>query len=268
MAVLCSTSIRCGDTLESALSTIAGMGIKDVDVLGIGNWCHVLPADLVRDFEGTAGNASRLLEKYGLTMRSMNVGTNQQLWDRKPESNEMREKEIDALCRFMAMHGAKSAAIQPLANDYSGRSIKEVIDDCVLSLRQFIDISARYGIKMGVELHVYSPFETLEQVAYLFEKMPDAKIVYDPSHFAKLGIPLQSLPPDWMDRAVHVHSRDSGKDMLQAHLGQGTVDFAWMVGELKKRGYAGHYSIEYLQDKNDDYTPDAAKLYKLLTSLI
>ena len=31
------------------------------------------------------------------------------------------------------------------------------------------------------------------------------------------------------------------------------MDFDWLLGTLKDRGYTGHFSIEYLQDKDVDY---------------
>ncbi len=63
-----------------------------------------------------------------------------------------------------------------------------------------------------------------------------------------------------MDNAVHVHIRDASKGKLQAHFGEGTVDFDWMFSELKRRGYKGHFSIEYLESDGMDILEDVVKL--------
>jgi sugar phosphate isomerase/epimerase len=42
--------------------------------------------------------------------------------------------------------------------------------------------------------------------------------------------------------------------------GTGDVDFDWVFGALKERGYNGHFSIEYLETNEFDVLQEAPKL--------
>jgi sugar phosphate isomerase/epimerase len=67
-----------------------------------------------------------------------------------------------------------------------------------------------------------------------------------------------------MDRARHVHLRDAAPGKIQAPFGEGTVDFDWVLGELEQRGYQGHFSIEYLENKDFDVIDSAQRLHETI----
>ncbi|MEI6132184.1 MAG: sugar phosphate isomerase/epimerase [Bacillota bacterium] len=248
MTVYCSTSIKTTLPLDEALGVIASLGFKEIDLLAILAWAHVNPAEMVSDFSGAISRVESLLKKHSLSMRAMNTGTNQQLHDRSPEGVAARNLEVDALCRFMKHFGVKVAAIQPLQKDPT-RPWQEVIDDCVLTLKEQFAIGETHGIQFGLEMHANSPIETLEQAEYLLSKMPDIPLVYDPTHFVMLGMGVKDSA-FLMDNAIHCHLRDAGFGKMQTHMGEGDVDFALLFSELKKRNYKGNFTIEYL-DSND-----------------
>ena len=62
-----------------------------------------------------------------------------------------------------------------------------------------------------------------------------------------------------IDRAIHVHVRDAAPGKGQERFSQGTIDFDWVFSALKDRGYKGHFSIEYLEDKNMDVLEDTKR---------
>lgn len=265
MAVAISSAIGCASPLQRALSLVASAGAGYVDVLMIGAWAHVNPAELVADFAGVAGRLDRLLSGLGLKLLALNTGTTVQLHDRSEAANIARLLQTEAMCRLMAERGVRTAAVQPLQRD-AQRASEEVIRDCVASLRQQYAIAAKYGVRLAVELHVNSPFETLDEARFLLEEMPEVGLVYDPTHFVMQGVPLAETT--WMmDRAIHVHARDAARGQLQVPLGSGEIDFNWMAGALKDRGFAGNVSVEYLETDRFDVLDSARRLHEQLSSL-
>ncbi|AZN38260.1 sugar phosphate isomerase/epimerase family protein [Paenibacillus albus] len=254
MTIACSTSIRCGSSLHVALQTVAELGFHAVDLLAIDGWVHVNPSDLASDWEGTLSRLDEQLTAHGLVPLALNTGTGPQLHDRSNAACARRQAEIAALIRLMQRYGVQLAAIQPRNNDVS-RPWSLVLADCVATLREYDAAARTAGVEFALELHINSPFETLEQARALVAAMPEVKLVYDPSHFVMQGIDIRET--EWlMEHAVHVHVRDAARDRMQTHLGEGDVDLDWMLGTLARRGYRGHFSIEYLEDGEMDVLGD------------
>jgi len=260
--ILCSSSVRTNSPFETAMESIANAGFKDIDLLAINTWCHINPAELAINFDSIIDNVEKIFVKNGLTMHAMNIGFSHQMHDRKPESAEQNLKECDALCRFMKYFGASVAALQPLQKDVN-RDPWEVLDDCIISFKEYSECTSRYGIKLGLELHVNSPFENREAMDYLFHNMPDAGIIYDPSHFTSQGMGLNASE-FIIANSVHTHLRDSGQDNIQTPLGEGSVDFEWVAQKLTEYQYNGHFSIEYLDNPKWDALLEAVKMKELI----
>ncbi|MCL2664360.1 MAG: sugar phosphate isomerase/epimerase [Defluviitaleaceae bacterium] len=264
--IICSSVTRSKDKMEDAMAAIAAAGFKDIDLIAINKWAHFDPADLAADFAAITKRAENALKANGLTMRAMNVGMNGQMHDRKKETVESNLKELDALCRFMKHFGAKNCALQPLQKD-PGRDAADVLKDSVDSLEEYYECTLKHGISLGLELHVHSPFESVEAARYVYERIPEATVVFDPTHFISMGGSLKDCEYV-MDKAVHVHIRDAAEDMIQTKVGEGSVDFEWVVTKLLARGYKGHFSIEYLCNEEWDALAEAVKLRGILEKWI
>lgn len=262
MQIACSTSVGCNSTLEETLQALHQYGFEKIDLLVIDNWVHVNTQDLVNNWDETVTRVEQLLKQYQVKPTVINSGISSQLHDRTKESNEKRQKEIKALVKFMKHLDIKIAAIQPRNQD-SSRPWQEVIDDCVTTLVEQIEMGKAEGVTFALELHVGSPFETMEHANYLLDKLPDLPLIYDPTHFVMQGIDIRETAR-LMDHAIHVHLRDAAKGKLQTKLGEGDVDFVWLLDELNKRGYQGNVSIEYLQTDEFDVLPEAVKLRDLI----
>lgn len=262
MTVAISTAVRCNSPLEKALADIAAAGFKTIDLLAIDGWVHVHTSDLADRYEQTRQRLDVLLQQHGLNLLALNTGVAAQLHHRSPEVNARRKQEISGLVRLMKEYGVRIAAIQPRAPDRA-RPWEEVLADCAATLREQVEMGAAAGITFALELHVNSPFETLEQAKRLLEVFPELPLVYDPTHFVMQGIPLRET--GWlMAHARHVHLRDAAKDRMQVPMGSGEVDFDWLLGTLKERGYQGHVSIEYLETADFAALESARRLYDLV----
>ena len=264
--ILCSSSVRTRVPFEQAMADIGGAGFRDIDLLAINTWAHINPAVLAADYDAVTARAEAVFIKRGLTVRSMNVGFTRQLYDRSPESVGQNLRECEAVCRFMNYFGAGAAALQPLGID-PARDRGEALDDCIASLADYYECAGRYGIKLGIELHVNSHFESRDAIDRLFSKIPDAGVAYDPSHFVAQGADIRESE-FIMKNSVNAHLRDSAPgDDLQTPLGAGAVDFEWIADKLAAHNYRGHYSIEYLDNEKWDALGEAVKLRGLLESL-
>ena len=257
MAIAISTSVACNSPLDKALETVHKLGCRNVDILTIDGWAHVNTRDLLNDYASTRSRVDALLQQYQLTPIATNCGVSAQLHHRSPEINQRRRDETQALVKWLNSYDIKIAAIQPLNMDKS-RPWDAVLADCVATLRDQKQIGDENGVRFALELHVNSPFETMEQARRFCDAMPEMPLVYDPTHFVMQGIDIRETA--WlMERAIHVHLRDAAPGKIQEHFGKGAVDFDWVLRTLKDNGYEGHFSIEYLEDENMDVLEDAKR---------
>jgi sugar phosphate isomerase/epimerase len=258
MSIACSTSIACGSSLDVALKRIADLGFRNVDILAIDGWVHVNTRDLIDNFDSTIAGVDILLQQHNLTPIATNSGVSAQLHHRNDEINAQRLREFEGLLRFARHYGITVAAIQPRNAD-NERPWDDVLADCIATLHEQKTAGDAAAVTFALELHVHSPFETMEQARRFCEAMPEMPLVYDPTHFVMQGADIRET--GWlMDRAAHVHLRDAAPGKLQTPFGQGAVDFDWVFGALKDRGYKGHFSIEYLETKDFDVVQEVPKL--------
>lgn len=260
MAILCSTAVRSKSPLEEALREIAAVGLRQVDLLAFEGWAHVSPRLLAEEFERTYAQVRAGLEQHNVAVRALNAGVSVAAYDRSPAANAQRQRETEGLLRLARCLGAQVIAVQ------SGRPTPEhawetISAASVASLREQSEAGKAAGIIVALELHIRSVFETLEQARWLFEALPDLAIAYDPSHFVMQGVDVRETA--WLlERAQHVHLRDAARGQMQVPYGTGEVDFDWLFGALKERGYSGHIAIEYLENEEFDALDSALRLYE------
>ncbi len=258
MAIACSTTVACNSPLDKALETVHDLGFRYVDLLTVNDWAHINTRDLADNYASTRSRIDALLQQYQLTPITTNGSVSPKMHHRSPEINQRRRDETLALVKWLNSYDIDFATIQPPL--YIGDDLPwdEVLENSVLSLRDQKQIGDEHGVRFALELHVHSPFETMEQARRLFSAMPELSIAYDPSHYITQGVDVRES--EWlMEHAIHVHVRDAASDEGQAHFGQGVIDFDWVFETLKNRGYKGHFSIEYLEDEKMDVLEDAKR---------
>lgn len=258
MNIACSTTIGYKQDLPEALRGIRENGFTTVDLLAIDGWAHMNPRELSEQGEEGYDRIAELLAQYRLLPIGLNIGTRTNLHDRSAEAIKARKCEMMAMTSLMKVLLIPIAVLQPRARDTS-RPYEDVLRDCAATWREMNEIAVRSGVGLALEMHVFSPFETLDQARALIDLVPDLKVVYDPSHLVMQGVPIRET--EWlMDRSIHVHLRDAAYGHMQTRLGQGSVDFEWIFHALKRRHYRGPVSIEYLQDDYYDAFEDVRRL--------
>lgn len=263
MRIACSTAAFCRSPLEGAVRGVRELGFAEADLLVIEGWVHVNPTDLVNDWDGTTARVDALLQENGVRPIALNAGLSVLLHDRSAEACEQRRRQVAALARFAGLYSVAVSGMQPSLTGLDGRPVEQVFRDSVASLQEMAAIAEPAGLTLALECHVRSAFESLPDALRLLDEAPWLSVAYDPSHFAMSGVDLRETLP-LLERAAHVHLRDAAPGRMQVHLGEGTVDFDWLLGSLRDQGYAGDVSIEYLGSDEMDVADDIRGLRDLV----
>jgi sugar phosphate isomerase/epimerase len=264
MALACSLS-AFRTNLAEGLAKVARLGFRHVDLIAIPQWDHVDPAALGRDPDGTADAVGALLEQHRLTPVAMNVGV-PALYDRRAEARAERTRQVDGVARFMQILEIPVASFYP-GYKVEDRPAGEVLADTAETLTEMLATARAAGVTFVVEPHFATPLQSLDAILELFAALPELRVAYDPSHFVMQEIPLPETAPV-LDRAGHVHLRDAAPDRMQEEFGRGTVDFEWLLGALRERGYSGGYSLELLPTDADDASARVAAAAESLRAML
>ena len=266
MAVACSTS-AFKVSLNQALQHISRLGFQYVDLICITSFGHIRPDQLVRDFDNQVRRIEADLAETGLSAAAVNCAF-PSLYERDDEAqNRERIKQVEAVARLMRHLGVSTGSFFPGGN-WPAQEMpwEKVLANEAATIREILDVAARHEVTLGIELHANTPFERTEQAGCLLDAVPELKVVYDPSHFTMQSIPLQDTEP-FLPRVVHVHLRDAAAGKMQAPLGSGTVDFEWVIETLRRAGYTGNYSLEYLPNLEGDVDAELLGLRRLIEKL-
>lgn len=249
MRTICSGTIATEVGLEDNLSIISELGYKEMDLLLVTGWAHVGLDELAADYAAVCGRIERLLGKYGLSIAAVNAKYSVRLEDGGEEQCLQRQKELDAMLHFMKDFGTIRASIQPtLINDtaYLGRTYEAFVVEAV---RQQEYASER-GMLLSLEPHIMSSVCNNAALAALLAVYPDFQITYDPSHLLYSGEDILSTGY-LFSASTMVHLRDARKGVLFVPHGKGGLNMPFVISGLKKAGYDGPVSLEYLSGKWD-----------------
>ena len=110
--------------------------------------------------------------------------------------------------------------------------------------------AAQRGIYLGMENHAGSIAGDLQLALRLCENVnsPYFGVLYEPCNLLFGGVDYREALEVFGDWIVHCHIKDGivhdGKSQ-KMHLGEGDVDFVWVVEQLDGAGYRGDYALEY-----------------------
>lgn len=254
MKIACSMSAFKG-SIDNALERIASMGFRYVDLIAIPGWELVDSEALADRFEDAAAPLEAALSKHGLRAVAVNAAVPTLYQRDDPDVNRRRLAQVAGICRLMQRLDIPVVSFFPGGNwPAQEMAWDTVLTQEVATLREMLDLGNRYGVTVTLEPHANTPFETLGQVERLLESVPELRVAYDPSHFAMQSIPLEQTQRI-LARASHVHLRDAGPGSMQMPVGEGTVDFRWILDTVRAQGYDGAISIEYLPGMEQQVPP-------------
>lgn len=160
-----------------------------------------------------------------------------------PSARAANLADFDAVCSFAQKAGIPSVFVLPGVAD--ARPKAKAIGESAASLRALLPIAQDHGVTLTVEPHVGGVLASPADSLLLLEQAPGVKLALDYAHFACMGFPQQSIDP-LAAHAGHVHLRQARPGALQAKWGEGTLNFAAMIGTLAAAGYDGWLAVEYV----------------------
>jgi sugar phosphate isomerase/epimerase len=263
MKAACSTAGFTKLPLEDALSNISEMEFKFVDILMMENWAHINPSGLVSDPVSRAKQVEDMLKAKALTAVAINSNVSSPINTADPESQKQNSAELEALTVFADHLAIPTVVIQPGPVDPE-RGSEKSRSASINALRGMVEVAEKLGIQIAIETHVNSVAEKYKDAMEIAETVPGLKLAYDPSHFVMQEFDLADSEP-LIQHAVHVHLRNAVVGNFQAAMDEGILDFDWTLNALKRNGYKGYISIEYIDSSVDyDIKEEILKLKRII----
>ena len=261
MEVTCSTIGFTRKPLPNALQDIADLGFRYVDLLMMENWAHLNPSQVVNNPEEHADYVQRLLKQNNLTATAINGNVSQAMNSTSFADIENNLRQAEGLIRFANALSIPVVVFQPGSS--SIESFEKEISASIETLSEITSIADRYGVRIAIEAHINSLAERYQDALFFIESVPKLQIAYDPSHFVMGEYDLlesESLLP----HTAHVHLRDAVAGNFQVPMGEGILDFEWIISALKRNNYIGTVAIEYIDHRGWDIVPDILALKQML----
>jgi sugar phosphate isomerase/epimerase len=225
--------------VADALRVLAAAGVRKVDLWGnlphfsiVSTECDL---ETLRDQAAAAGVGIANLGSYP----GNRFGSDDPL---------VRAAELQALkatlCAAKAL-GARSIRVMP------GRGEDPALVDRIAPL--FADgaqLAEELDVYMGMENHAGSIAEHPEVVKRLCRAVGSDHfgVLYEPCNLMHGGVDYKQAFAVFADHVVHVHvkdGRDAGQGWEGCHLGEGDLDYGWVIAALEGLGYQGDYALEY-----------------------
>lgn len=247
MKAACSTAGFTKLPLAEALRNIKELGFSFVDLLMMENWAHINPSELVADPVSKAKKVAEMLSDNELTAIAINSNVSSPINSTDPERLAQNCAELEALAIFAKTLDISVIVVQPGPVD-PDRGLEKSRAASMDALRDMIKLADKHGRLISIETHVNSVAEEYADALKMVEEVQGLKIAYDPSHFVMKELDLADSEP-MIDYSVHVHLRNAVVGNFQAAMDGGLLDFDWVLGALKKHGYSGYISIEYIDGR-------------------
>jgi len=160
-------------------------------------------------------------------------------------------EEMEHSLQAAAALGASKVVLHPGAIRGMGHFVEnEARSYGLQSLDAIVHLAAELALPLCIEnmFPGYGAYYEADEFAVLFERYPDLRLTLDSGH-AHIGAPdgsrLRRLAQRFGHRVDHVHISDnSGR--VDEHLppGMGSIDFQWLVQNLKSTGFDATVTFE------------------------
>ena len=225
--------------VAEALATLAACGFTKVDLWGRPPHFSADPAEVdpaaVEAAAAAAGVRIANLGSYpGAAFASDSAAEQQAALDEMTAT-------IDLAVRF----GARSIRVRPGTGEDPA-----VIARIAPLFRESAAYAEARGIALGMENHQGSLAGLPDACVELCERVGSKHfgILYEPCNLLHGGVDYRAVFDRFAPWIVHVHVKDGAVAdgvFTRTHLGEGDIDYAWVVESLERLGYDGDYALEY-----------------------
>ena len=225
--------------VAEALGVMARCGLKKVDLWGRPPHFSADPTQLAPETIEVAAKAAGV--------RIANLGTYCG-GDFASDSEEVRANALDemkATIDLAVRFGARSIRVRPGTGEDPA-----IIPRIAPLLRKSADYAAARGIFLGMENHGGSLAGVPDAAVRLCEAVGSKHfgVLYEPCNLLHGGVDYKAALEAFAPWIVHIHVKDGrwdGDKFQATHLGEGEIEYPWIVGRLEGLGYRGNYALEY-----------------------
>lgn len=111
-------------------------------------------------------------------------------------------------------------------------------------------LAEQLDVYMGMENHGGSLAGSPSVVKRLCQAVGSSYfgVLYEPANLMHAKVDYKEAFDTFRDHIVHIHVKDGRIDeqgFARTHLGEGQIDYRWVIESLESIGYAGDYALEY-----------------------
>jgi len=235
----CTYPVRTRD-LDYTFGLIADSGFAKVDLWGG-------PPNYSNDPDECDPGALKLkAEEYGLQIANLGTYPGKGVLEVGPEAEfEVMRRDVDVACAL----GARSIRVTPGAGEDPA-----IVDELIPFFKRSAAYAESKGVYLGMENHGGSIAGDPDLCLKLASGVGARHfgILYEPANLMHCGVDCKEAYRVFGEYVVHIHVKDSrivdGK-YSRTMLGEGDIDYGWVVATLEADGYAGYYALEFeIQD--------------------
>lgn len=160
----------------------------------------------------------------------------------------VREAELAALKATLYAAkalGCRSIRVIPGMGEDPGQ-----IDQIAPYFAAGAQLAEELGLYMGMENHAGSLAGSPRDVRRLCEVVGSAYfgVLYEPANLTHGGVDYKQAFDIFSPHIVHIHLKDGtgfGPSFQRSHLGEGEIDYPWVIQAMESLGYTGDYALEY-----------------------
>ena len=236
--VSCCTIPLIDRPLEQALRVISEAGFKRIDLLGR------LPHLSLDPVECDPAAVLAATEAHGLAIANLGTYPGSAFASPERADQEMELLLVHRAIDLAVLFGARSIRVRV------GNDDPQCSDRIVPWFHEAAVYAADKSVYMGFENHGGGISGQPELCAELAEKVGSEFFgaLYEPCNLMTAGVDYRWALDVMGDHIVHVHFKDAeitGEGFEHTMIGQGQIDFPWIVERLDALGYDGTYALEY-----------------------
>ncbi len=234
----CTIPVRDLPAAE-AMRVMAAAGVRKVDLWG--NLPHFSIVSTECDLEALRGQAG----DQGVRIANLGTYPGSRFGSDDPLVRGAELEALKATLFAAAALGARSIRVMP------GRGEDPALVDRIAPFfAEGAQLAQELGVYMGMENHAGSLAGNPEVITRLCRTVGSAHfgVLYEPCNLMHGGVDYHQAFEVFADHIVHVHVKDgraTGGGWERCHLGEGDIDYGWVISALTGIGYQGDYALEY-----------------------
>lgn len=238
--------------LEESLLQTKSLGFEFCELIALENYGQIDIENLSEETNREIDRTGNALEKMQLKAAAITVSPGN-LSSGESELLKIENRSL-AICKMLKELDIPLASYYPgfFNGEQSGISWIEAFESLCRAAGLIQEIAESEALGLFPDPHFNTPLQHPQHLQLFCERFPELPLVYSPSHFSRQAITLKETCV-LMDRAAHVHLRDTREGEKQCEFLKGELDFDYVLTYLRQKNYQGFVSIEYLAG------PDAVK---------